>query len=120
MICFPDRDEHLVNYVVARPDHSQHPAVHAEKILLDRLTDLEGKCALFSTILVYSWLMPCSKCTTALIKELCTHVQVSKVIVYNTELNYGEEDNVNNRKRLRQAGIDVYKIPYKDTLPPIN
>lgn len=120
MISFPNHDQHLVNYVATRPDHGRnYQTVHAERILLDRFEALKEKCSKFSTILVYSWLMPCSECTEALIRKLHS-VQVSKVIVYNTDQDFRGEENKNNRYRLHQAGIDVYQIRYFPDLPPIS
>ena len=118
---FPDRDEHLDNYVVARPDHRQYSSVHAERFLIDRFEALRQKCQEFSTIIVYSWLMPCSECTEALIDKFDIYVGGhSVIVVYNTDQVGKDVENQNSRNRLEQAGIKVYKVRYYPTLPPTN
>ena len=62
----PD-SSNLVNYIVARPDHMDH----AEVVLLDRFNELQQKFGRRpSLILIFSWLMPCSECTEAIINRL--------------------------------------------------
>lgn len=114
---FPEDDEHLVNYVVARPDN-KHPSIHAEKFLLCRFEALQTACQTFSTIVVYSWLMPCQECTNTLIETLSKYVQKYEVvIVYNTDQKGKDDENRESRSRLHQADIQVFQVKYNHTLP---
>ena len=119
---FPDRDTHLGNYIVARPDHNvtQSRHVHAEKILLDRLLRLEAlKDEYDPTIVLYSWMMPCTGCTNALIQSLRNH-RSNVIIVYTIDWKGVDLDtNQQNRQRLCRAGIQVYQVDYNLRLPSV-
>ena len=116
---FPDHNNDFVNYIVAHPDHTQHPTVHAEMILLQRFQTLRNK---YPTMILYSWMMPCSGCTNALIQSLENYTCGSDVVIVYTIDWKGESahNNQKNRKNLRQAGIQVYQVRYHLTLPPVD
>lgn len=130
MVHFPDND-HLINYIVARPhviqveDRSVATPVHihAEKTLLshfDTLKDEYPKSRSISTVLFYSRLMPCSGCTNLLIQKFkkCPY---KVVVVYNNDWKKAleEDKNKENRNKLREVGIDVYRVHYQRILPPM-
>lgn len=122
-VSFPKDDDDLVNYIVARPDHQRYsPPRHAEETLLDRFDALKDRFPglSISTVLVYSWLMPCSGCTKLLVKkfENCSY---KVIVVYNNDWTkaISDEENEENRNLLRGAGIDVYQIRYQYILPSV-
>ena len=123
-VSFPSNDDHLVNYIVARPDQSYSPPlhVHAEKILLNRFDVLKEKFpgSSISMVLLYSWLMPCSGCTQQLIQKF-KNCPYKVVVVYNNDWTkvIPEGENEKNRNMLCRAGIDVYQVRYQSTLPSI-
>ena len=111
----------LKNYLVARPDRGHH----SEKILLDQEYQLWSaytedhptgpKC-----IILYSWLLPCSKCTTEILHYYSNILtpRPKMVVAYTVwwcEVN--EAENQTNIKRMRQAEIVVKKIEYPHRLP---
>ena len=120
VVSFPDCDVHLVNYIVARPEQTSFPSLHAEKVLLNRfnvLKDRYPKSLPVSTVLFYSWLMPCSGCTKTLIQKF-SKSGYNVVVVYNSDWKAVEEDsNEENRNSLRRVGIEVYQIRYNRMLP---
>lgn len=131
VISFPKNDQHLVNYIVARvdrPDQDQSllnpvPSTHAEKTLLNRFNTLKDgfpESENISTVLFYSWLMPCSGCTKYLIQKF-KESNYDIVVVYNNDWTKAISDEVNeeNRSLLRGAGINVYQVRYQAILPPI-
>lgn len=124
-VSFPSNDDHLVNYIVARPDQSYSPplhVVHAEKILLNRFDVLKEKFpgSSISTVLLYSWLMPCSGCTQLIIQKF-KNAPYKVVVAYNNDWTKAitEDENEKNRSKLREAGIDVYQVRYHSILPSV-
>ena len=128
VVSFPDSD-YLVNYIVAHPDEYKNSYlgtsvhIHAEKTLLNRfdtLNDEFSKSEMVSTVLFYSWLMPCSGCTQLLIKKF-ENSAYDVAVVYNNDWTkvVKEEENEKNRKLLRGAGIEVYQVRYQFTLPSV-
>ena len=107
------QEAQISNYVVARPDNGNH----AERFLLNNLNTLMIN-ARPHLILLYSWMMPCPRCTTAIERSLGNMVNV--VVVYTVdwkEISYDE--NEGNRRRLREAGIRVIRAAYDTRLPQI-
>ena len=127
MVSFPDND-HLENYIVARPDEIKGLVntvhVHAEKTLLNRFDSLKDEFSksgtMVSTVIFYSWLMPCSGCTQLLVNKFKKR-DYDVVVVYNNDWTKAitEEENKHNRKLLRETGIDVYQVRYQSNLRPI-
>ena len=120
-VSFPTDDD-LVNYIVARPDQRCSPPRHAEETLLDRFDALKDRYpgSPISTVLLYSWLMPCSGCTELLIQKF-KNCPYKVIVVYNNDWTKAipDEKNEENRNMLRGAGIDVYQVRYQYTLPPV-
>jgi deoxycytidylate deaminase len=121
-VSFPTDDD-LVNYIVARPDQRYSPPLHTEEILLSRFDALKNRFpgSPISTVLIYSWLMPCSGCTKLLIQKF-KNCPCKVIVAYNSDWTkaISDEDNQENRNLLRGAGIDVYQIRYKSILPSIH
>ena len=111
----------LKNYLVARPDKGHH----CEKILLDQEYQLwnaytEDHPRGPRCILLYSWLLPCSECTS---KILTYHSNISaprpKMVVAYTVwwCEVTEAENQRNIERMQQAGIIIKKIKCPHRLP---
>ena len=124
-IFYPPR-QHYGNYVVARPGRRfWYESVHAEMIILSEMDSLleayrraEGCDPTY--ILLYSWMMPCSECTSAIITlrgSLSMNSQI--VVAYTIDWKgISEEENDYNRDWLYAAGIIVQKVEYDFVLPP--
>lgn len=121
-VSFPTDDD-LVNYIVARPDQRYSPPLHAEETLLDRFDTLKDRFpgSQISTVLVYSWLMPCSGCTKLLIQKF-KNCPYKVIVAYNNDWTkaISDKENEENRNLLRRTGIDVYQIRYRSILPSIH
>ena len=113
-----------VNYIVARPERQFWcRSVHAEEIILSEICSLlwayrraEGRNPTY--ILFYSWMMPCSNCTSALI-TLSYNLNSKIVVVYTIDWKgISEEENDENRDWLYAAGIIVERVGYSPPLPP--
>ena len=109
----------LRNYLVARPDMGRH----CEKILLDqeyRLWDaytdhhpIGPRC-----IILYSWLLPCSDCTSEIIAyHTHTRPAVELIVVFTSACYQDESENDNNITRMQEAGIKIHKVSYSRDLP---
>ena len=110
---YPPR-AHISNYVVARPEDGHH----AERLLLDNLNTVLTVHDPPPLVLLYSWTMPCIGCTTAIVRALGNMRNV--VVAYTTdrkEINVDE--NVRNRKKLIESGIQVIQAKYSQGLPPL-
>ena len=110
----------LKNYLVARPDKGHH----CEKILLDQEYQLWNgykedhrtgpKC-----IILYSWLLPCSDCTSEILTyHTDIRPTVKLIVVFTSGCYLDESENVKNITRMQGAGIVVYKVSYSRRLPP--
>ena len=113
-----------VNYIVARPERQFWcRSVHAEEIILSEICSLlwayrraEGRNPTY--ILFYSWMMPCSNCTSAII-TLSYNLNSKIVVVYTIDWKgISEEENDENRDWLYAAGIIVERVGYSPPLPP--
>ena len=105
----------FTNFIVARPNG---PA-HAEEIIFD-YGDLNNLCEErciqqpIRTLLLYSWLMPCSKCTERIIEENGSLNGGRRMVVVYTKDWIEEEYNqrIRNRNSLRNNGIRVMRVDY--------
>ena len=122
--CSHPEPPNLVNYVVACPDHFRHK--HAEIILLERFDDLWQSFVQLHTpslILIFSWIMPCTDCTEAIIAFSRRVAEYQVIVVFKCNCTYNSqwnsrEINENNRKKLsQQNNIEIYHVPYADNLP---
>ena len=110
------------NYIVARPDQNIF-SNHAEKIILDEFEDLleafrRKNKEHPSSIILYSWIMPCTTCTINIIHTLANRgfkVIVAYTIHYRYDIESKEQQEA-NRERLKQAGVMVQHIYYNKRL----
>ena len=107
-------DYNLDNFVTARPfqDFYANRKIHAEEQLLDKFNLLKtsfessgfNRCR---TVVLFTWLLPCKKCTTRIINELGGR-GLKVIVIYIIK---HEKDTVDNElytvKRLEKAKIDV-------------
>ena len=116
----------LDNYEVARPNGKKH----AEKTLMGDLDSLyiayqeENIGEIPACIFLYSWLMPCVKCTELIIDKLCQPpFEDTPVIVVFTN-PYQEESEViaeSNRQKFLRENFEVYQVhPSKDSHKILN
>lgn len=124
---YPLQDQYE-NYIAARPDRVLskfgYRSVHAEELILTEFDSLfsayrrvEGCDPTY--IVLYSWMMPCSHCTSAIIVQSNNHLNSQIIVVYTIDwTEISEQENDNNRARLRAAGIKVQRVKYNRKLPP--
>ena len=123
----PTKSE-LNNYMAARPEQDLLKRVaeyckmktsqHAEKIVLSEFEDLllaysrENKEAL-GGIVLYTWSMPCTECTTQIIDTLAGR-KLKVTLAYTLRCQReSEKVQESNRERLRGAGVTIEYVPYK-------
>ena len=115
--------EKFYNYMVSRHENPKH----AEEIILDQFPQLwhkyletkRGKKPSF--IILYSWLMLCSKCTSKLVALMQDDYKPTRfVVVYTVPAWDGESEDIAERSRneLLSAEIGVYHVNYDQYLPP--
>ena len=114
---------HLGNYIVARPDRFRNKKKirHAERFLLDKqgilisnYTRHHGKPQL---IVLYSWLMPCSDCTTRIIRAFKNRTNV--ILAYTSNYHTKTCTMKRDKKKLEEANITLIRVKYNDPLPPV-
>ena len=117
------------NYIVGRPDRVWsyirlwYKSVHAEEIILSQFDSLLSAYRRAEEcdptyIILYSWMMPCSDCTSAIIALSNSHLNLQTVVVYTIDWKeISREENETNRARLRAAGIIVQRVGYDRRLP---
>lgn len=135
-----------VNYIVSRPSIKPHWIVKFLYLLnRSQCYQMHAEVAIFSefgtlmerfkehyhsnpnTIVLFSWLFPCSLCTNLIIENLSGanfHQQypgIQQIIVtYKTYWKRtSKEENERNIIRLRQSGFKVVRIEYKKGLPTL-
>ena len=115
-----------VNYIAARPHKAMGFTIHTEKILMQQLESLWANYrknfhAYPNHIILYSWMMPCSHCTQAIIGKMSKYTSTGKVVAYTINWKgIPEDENENNRTCLQQAGIHVIRVRYSQCLPIID
>ena len=115
---FPRGD--LTNYLVARPDNGRH----CEEIMLDQEYRLwnaykDHHSTGPGCIILYSWLLPCSDCTSEIIAyHTHTRPAVKLIVVFTSACYQDESQNLNNITRMQEAGIKIHKVSYSRDLPP--
>ena len=123
---YPNQPWH-VNYLVARPLEIPNVIrrVHCEETLFSHLHCLQVSCEQHvckaEHIILYSWMQPCTTCTTYIIDVLQANnfQQARKTIAYTIEWEeLSAQANWQNRQRLINAGIHIQKVVYPHWLPP--
>ena len=110
----------LKNYLVVRPGMGHH----CEKILLDHEDQLWNAYTDHPTgpkcIILYSWLLPCSECTSKILTyHTHTRPAVKLIVVFTSGWRRQSNSvNLNNIARMQEAGIDVHQVSYSRHLPP--
>ena len=117
------------NYIVARPNSSWH----SEEEIFGKYSSINSHfCELWTAymrhnrstpkcVLLYSWQLPCSRCTDVIIRSLndsmyrCTSVIVAHTIYWRSE---SEEEHRENEKKLKKENIAVVQVPYPEYLAP--
>ena len=122
-VFWPDTDK-FYNYMVARHENLKH----AEEFLLERFPVLWANYTRLkrrkkpSFVVLYSWIMPCSRCTDMFkrtaIEDMFKPTQF--VVAYTTPAWNGEPENTAeiNREKLLSVGTRVYHVTYDKYLPP--
>ncbi len=67
-----------------------------------------------ASIILYSWIMPCTQCTTKIINTLGNR-KLKITVVYTIHFWYAKESKLvqkSNRSRLQQAGFSVEQVKY--------
>ena len=116
------------NYIVARPENDSY---HSEELIFGQYS-VEG--SLFSRlwrayvnnnganpryVLIYSWNLPCSRCTEVIIRSFReepynhTNVIVAHTICWKSE---GDWIHERNRQKLSSKNITVKRVKYPDLL----
>ena len=113
--------EKFYNYMVSRHNYPKH----AEEIILDQFPQLWHKYLVTkggkkpSFIILYSWLMLCSKCTSKLVALMQDDYKPTRfVVVYTRPAWDGESKDIaeGSRNKLLSAGIGVYRVKYDQYL----
>ena len=89
-----------------------------QAFLLENYTQQHGRP---QSIVLYSWLMPCSTCTNVIVNAFRKTTNADSVIVaytadYKAETPY---NNKRNRQNLTKANITVIRVKYNHPLPPV-
>lgn len=112
------------NFQVARPSEEH---VHSEIQLINNLNNLwnrytnyltmNGGSASIRALLLYSWIMPCQRCTNVIIRALSRepYTAVRRVVVYSSRGTQTSAHTVmgdinENIDRLWSAGIEVFQV----------
>jgi len=123
-IFYPPRHQYE-NYIVGCPVRQfWYRSVHAEEIILSEIDSLlwayrraEGRGPTY--ILLYSWMMPCSNCTSAIVTlNDCLSSQIAVVYTIDWKGVASEEEYDGNQDWLYAAGIIVERVRYSSLLPP--
>lgn len=119
-VFFPKYGSNFTNFIVARPKPKRlwfGGKKHAEISIFDfgKLEDLcGGNDGDIKTLLLFSWYMPCTACTTRIIKEKGSLGKKRRmVVVYSDKWKKDSKDDVeSNRERLNKEGITVAQVVY--------
>ena len=112
----------LGNYLVARPDEGRH----CEKIFFRQIHLLQNAYRGVyprgpNCIILYSWLLPCSDCTSEILRYYLNILppRPKMVVAYTIcWCEVIEAVNQRNIEQMEQAGIIVRNIKYPHRLPP--
>ena len=120
---------HYGNYIVARPNGSWH----SEEEIFGKYSSIDSLFSQLWTayvkryhsrpkcILLYSWNLPCSRCTDVIIRSLNddTYRRTSAIVAYSTywQKELGEQ-YTENEEKLKNENITVEEVQYPTFIPP--
>ena len=118
----PHNEIHYGNYIVARPNGSWH----SEEEIFGKFSQLWNaymrcngsppKC-----VLLYSWNLPCSRCTDVIIRLLNDNMyrRTSVIVAYSTYWQ-GElgSQYIENEEKLQKENMTVEEVRYPTFIPP--
>ena len=126
----PHNAIHYSNYITARPISNSW---HSEEEIFGKYSSINSpfrqlwtaymKCnrSTPKCVLLYSWQLPCSRCTDVIIRSLndnmyrCTSVIVAHTIYWKSE---SEDKHRENKEKLKKERINVVQVPYPVRLSP--
>ena len=83
------------------------------------MTAYRNKMPLFRSIIFYTWLFPCSKCTGVIVEKLGSYASECEVVLVYTRCREREmPDYDKNTKRFISAGIEVREEKLDEELKP--
>ena len=125
----PHNAIHYGNYIVARPNGSWH----SEEEIFGKYSSIDSLFSRLWTayvkryhsrpkcILLYSWNLPCSRCTDVIIRSLNddTYRRTSAIVAYSTywQKELGEQ-YTENEEKLKNENITVEGVRYPTFIPP--
>ncbi len=120
----PPKDK-FHNYIIARPMQKGDRRKHAEEIILDEFNDLWDSYLQINSnqrpksIVLYSWIMPCSECTEKIINTL-SRLGVPVYIAYTISYKRKEtkQQQKDSRKRITSSRMTIEKVEYPHRLQP--
>lgn len=145
-IFYPSPTEY-VNYIVSRPSikpnrivkflylavaRSHHYQTHAEEVIFPEVGTLVERFKMENhscpnTIILFSWLFPCTVCTDLIIENLSgAGFRQQYPTIQNIILAYksywkrvSKDENEKNVVRLRQEGFKLVRVEYAKQLPSV-
>ena len=118
------------NYIVARPRSN---SCHSEEEIFGKYSSIESPFSnlwsvyvkqnrsLPKCILVYTWNLPCNRCTEVIIRSLdeVPYCWTSVIVAYNTYWRSEiDQEHAKNRDKLINRNITVEQVKYPPFLPP--
>ena len=125
----PHNAIHYSNYIVARPNNRWH----SEEEIFGKYSSIDSPFSRLWTayikrnhsrpkcVLLYSWNLPCSRCTDVIIRSLnddtysCTSVIVAYSTYWQKELG---SQYIENEGKLKKENITVEEVRYPKFIPP--
>ena len=126
----PSMPKSAINYIAARPSSD---GCHSEEEIFGKYSSINSpfrqlwtaymKCnrSTPKCVLLYSWQLPCSRCTDVIIRSLndntyrCTSVIVAHTIYWKSE---SEDKHRENKEKLKKERINVVQVPHSVRLSP--
>ena len=121
-------DWNICNYVIARPDQRGRDTIHTEEQLMDKLDLLMSRYKSSGlppckSIVLYTWLLPCSQCTQRIIATLVSHILEERykvILIYTSKMrDVSAMEAGRIVGDLRMAGITVIQEAYDERVQPI-
>ena len=126
----PSMPKNAINYQAAHPSSD---GCHSEEEIFGKYSSINSPFSrLWSAymrrngsppkcVLLYSWNLPCSRCTDVIIRSLnedtysCTSVIVAHTTYWQRE---SEDEHRKNTEKLKKENITVVQVPYPERLSP--